>query len=91
MFLEDRLGGDMRFVVLVVVAPLALAFAIVNGVLMCVSPRRHAAFWRWYTRSVSSVSGVASGPQIQLRIAGLIIVVLSMFFGWILAEKILNR
>jgi hypothetical protein len=81
----------MRLVAIVLIALLALAFALVNGVLMFASPRHHAAFWRWYTRSGSSVSGVESGAQIQLRIAGIIIVVLSMFFGWILAEKILIR
>lgn len=80
----------MRLVAIVGIALLALAFAIVNGVLMCASPRHHATFWRWYTRSGSQVSGVGPGAQIQLRIAGLIIVVLSVFFGWILAEKILS-
>jgi hypothetical protein len=81
----------MRLVALVLIALLALAFALVNGALMFASPRHHAAFWRWYTRSGSSVSRVESGEQIQLRIAGIIIVVLSMFFGWILAGKILIR
>lgn len=80
----------MRFVTITVIGPLAWAFAAVNGVLMCVSPRRYAAFRRWYTRSGSQVSGVQSGAQIQLRIAGLIILVLSIFFSWILAGKILS-
>jgi uncharacterized protein YjeT (DUF2065 family) len=76
---------------IIAIALLALAFAVVNGVLMCVSPRHHAAFWRRYTRFGGQVSEVESGAQIQLRIAGLIIVVFSMFFSWILAEKILSR
>ena len=81
----------MRIVAIVVVGLLALAFAAVNGVLMCVSPRHHAAFWRWYTRAGDQVSGVESGAQMQLRIAGLIIVAVSIFFSWVLAEKILSR
>jgi len=78
------------FVLLLVIAPLGLAFAIANGVLMCFSPKHHAEFLRWYTRSAGQMSGLDSGPQIELRIAGLIIVVVSIFFGWKLAEKILS-
>ncbi len=81
----------MRLVAISVVALVALAFATVNGVLMCVSPRHHAAFWRWYTRAGDQVSGVESGGQMQLRIAGLVIVAVSIFFGWVLAGKILSR
>jgi hypothetical protein len=81
----------MRLVAIVVIALLALVFAGVNGVLMCASPRLHAAFVRWYTRSGGQKSEVESGRQIELRIAGVIIVVLSMFFGWTLAEKIVSR
>jgi hypothetical protein len=81
----------MRFVAIVVMAALALVFGAVSGVLMFASPRRHAAFWRWYTRSGRQNAEIESGMQIQLRAAGLIIAALSMFFGWILAEKILAR
>ncbi|MGH9759557.1 MAG: hypothetical protein ACREAC_01815 [Blastocatellia bacterium] len=81
----------MRLLTIIAIALLALGFAVVNGVLMCVSPKHHGAFWRWYTRSGNQAVGVESGAQIQLRLAGLIIVVSSMFFGWILAEKILSR
>jgi hypothetical protein len=81
----------MRLVAIVLIALLALAFALVNGVLMFASPRHHAAFWRWYTRAGSQVSGIESGAQMQLRIAGLIIVAVSTFFGWVLAGKILGR
>ena len=81
----------MRLVAIIVVALVTLAFAAVNGVLMCVSPRHHAAFWRWYTRAGDQVSGIDSGAQVQLRIAGLVIVAVSIFFGWVLAGKILSR
>lgn len=81
----------MHIVAIIVVGLLALAFAAVNGVLMCVSPRHHAAFWRWYTRAGDQVSGIDSGAQVQLRIAGLVIVAVSIFFGWVLAGKILSR
>ncbi len=81
----------MRIVAIVVVGLLALAFAAVNGVLMCVSPRHHAAFLRWHTRAGDQVSGVESGAQMQLRIAGLIIVAVSIFFSCVLAGKILSR
>lgn len=81
----------MRPIAILVIGLLALVFAVVNGVLMCLSPRHHAAFWRWYTRSGSQVSGVESGTQIQLRIAGLMIVGLSVFFGWVLIEKMVSR
>lgn len=81
----------MRLMAMIVVGLLALVFAAVNGVLMCVSPRHHAAFWRWYTRAGSQVSGIDSGAQVQLRIAGLIIVVVSIFFGWVLVGKVLGR
>jgi hypothetical protein len=37
------------------------------------------------------VSGIDSGAQVQLRIAGLVIVAVSIFFGWVLAGKILSR
>jgi uncharacterized protein YjeT (DUF2065 family) len=37
------------------------------------------------------MSGVESGAQMQLRIAGLVIVAVSIFFAWILAGKILSR
>lgn len=81
----------MRLLAISIVAAVALAFGAVNGVLMCVSPRHHAAFWRWYTRAGGSMSADDSGPQIQLRIAGLGIVVMSIFFAWVLAGKILGR
>lgn len=81
----------MRIVAIIVVGLLALAFAAVNGFLMCVSPGRHAAFWRRYTRAGSQVSGIESGAQMQLRIAGLVIMAVSLFFGWVLAGKILGR
>jgi hypothetical protein len=81
----------MRLVATIVVALVALAFAAVNGVLMCVSPRHHAAFWRWYTRVGGQASWAESGAQVQLRIAGLLIVAVSVFFGWILAGKILGH
>ncbi len=81
----------MRLVAIIVVALVAVAFAAVNGVLMCVSPRHHAAFWRWYTRAGDQVSGIDSGAQVQLRIAGFVIVAVGIFFGWVLAGKILSR
>lgn len=81
----------MRIVAIIVVGLLALAFAAVNGVLMCVSPRHYAAFRRWYTRAGDQVSGIDSGAPVQLRIAGLVIVAVSIFFGWVLAWKILSR
>jgi hypothetical protein len=80
----------MRLVAIVVIALVALTFAGVNGVLMGVSPRHHAAFVRWYTRS-GGQSQIVSGKQIELRIAGIIIVAVTMFFGWMLAEKIMGR
>ena len=79
----------MRLAAMIVTGLVILIFAA-GGVLMFVSPRRHAAFWRWYSaRFGNQVPWVESGDQIQLRIAGLIIVVISIFFGWILTEKIL--
>lgn len=81
----------MRLVAIIVIGLVALAFALVNGVLMCVSPRHHAAFWRWYTRVEGQASGVASGAQMQLRIAGLVIVAVSIFFAWVLAGKVLSH
>jgi hypothetical protein len=81
----------MRSVAIIVLALVALAFAVVNGILMCVSPTHHAAFRRWYTRGESQVPGVDSGPQVHLRIAGLAIAAVSIFFGYVLAEKILGR
>jgi hypothetical protein len=81
----------MSRVAIVLIALVALAFAVVNGALMFASPKHHAAFWRWYTRSGSQTSGFDSGAQIQLRIAGIVIVIFSTFFGWILAEKVLSR
>jgi uncharacterized membrane protein len=75
----------MRLAVLNVVALLVLAFAGIEGVLMCVSPRCHAAFWRWYTRQES---GGEFGTQMESRIAGIIIVALCMFIGWKIVEKI---
>jgi hypothetical protein len=76
----------MRPTAVLLIGLLATAFALVNGVLMFVSPKRYAAFLRWYTRS--QVSGIESGPQIELRIAGLVIAGMSVFFGWILIEKV---
>ena len=76
------MNSVIDFIYLFVLAPLGLAFVIVNGVLMCFSPRRLAALWRW--------PGFDSGPQIQFRIVGVIILVLSIFFSWKLAEKILS-
>ncbi len=74
---------------LFVVGPVVLALGIVNGALMCASPRLHARFLRWYTRSESQMLGADSGPQIEFRIAGFIILVVCIFLAWILAEKIL--
>ena len=80
----------MRLIAIIVVGLIALAFGAVNGTLMFLSPRHHAAFWRWYMRVEDQVSEAESGAQIQLRIAGLFIVAVSVFFGWILAGKILS-
>lgn len=77
------------FFLLFIVGPSLVAFGIVTGVLMCISPRLHTRFWRWYTRSVSPMPGLHSGLQIEERIAGFIIVVVCIFLGWKLAEKIL--
>jgi hypothetical protein len=77
----------MRQVALIVGVVLVLAFGAIHGVLMLVSPRRHAAFVRWYTRG-AMLSGVKPGTG--TRIAGLIIVVEILFFAWGLAGKILN-
>lgn len=81
----------MRLVTIVLIGLLALAFAFVNGMLMFASPRHHAAFWRWYTRVGGQESWAESGVQVQLRIAGLLIVAVSVFFGWILVGKILGN
>jgi len=81
----------MRLFAIVVVALVVLAFAAVNGILMCLSPRHHAAFWRWYTRAGDQTSGVEPGAQVQLRIAGFLIVAVSIFFCWVLSGKILNH
>jgi hypothetical protein len=81
----------MRLVIFIVVGAVALVFAAVNGVLMCVSPRHHDAFWRWYTRTGDQMLEVRFGAQIELRIAGLFIVAMSIYFGWLLAGKILTR
>ena len=81
----------MRLIAIIVVAFLALAFAAINGVLMCVSPRHHAVFWRWYTRRGGQGSRAESDAQIELRIAGLVIVAVSIFFAWIFVGKILSR
>jgi hypothetical protein len=70
---------------------LVLAFFVVQGVLMCVSPGRYFAFLKWYT----SIGGrktqkVPPGPHTQMRIAGLIIILLSMVCAYGLAERILK-
>ena len=81
----------MRLAVMIV-GLLTLIFGVINGVLMFVSPSRHGAFWRWYSaRFGNQVPWVESSDPVQLRIAGLIIAVISIFFGWILAGKILAR
>lgn len=80
----------MLRVAMIVMTLLTLIFAAVNGVLMCVSPRRHASFLRWYTRVGAQTAGSVSGRQIELRIAGLIITIMSVFFGWVLTGKILS-
>jgi hypothetical protein len=71
----------VRLIAFGAIGAFTLVFAIVNGVLMCASPRRHAAFVRWYTRSRQD-GRPDTGMQIQLRIAGLIIVAISMFMSW---------
>jgi len=81
----------MRVIAAIVVAVLALAFGVVNGVLMCVSPRQHAAFWRWYSRIRDEAPRNDYGVQIETRTAGVVIVVVCVFFGWILVEKIVGR
>src|SRR6266481_3206637 len=77
-----RLLANIRFVPIVLIGLLALAFGALNGVLMCLSPRHHAAFVRWYSRLGAQVSGVDSGAQIELRLAGLGLVAVSIFLGW---------
>jgi hypothetical protein len=79
----------MRLAAIIIAGLLTLIFAA-GGALMLFSPVRHAAFWRWYSaRFGNQVPWVESGDHVQLRIAGLIILVVSIFFGWILARKIL--
>jgi hypothetical protein len=76
----------MRLVALNVTL-LLLAFGVANGVLMCVSQRRYAAFWRWYNRRES---GGEFGTEMQLRLAGIIIVAVCIFIGWKVVQKILE-
>lgn len=81
----------MRLAIIIGIALLALAFAVVNGILMCVSPRHHAMFWRWYTRVADHASAIDPGAQVQLRIAGLVIVAVSIFLAWVLTGKVFIR
>ena len=81
----------MRIIGAIVIGSIALAFGLVNGMLMCVSPRRHTAFMRWYSRIKDQAPGVEPSAQIERRVAGLIIVVMCIFFGWVLAGKIVSR
>lgn len=72
-------------------ALLALAFGLANGVLMCISPVRHASFWRWYTRSGAGAQRPLPGAQTQMRAAGLVLTFICVFFGWMLVGKFLGR
>jgi hypothetical protein len=81
----------MHALFFIVVGVLLLPFAAVNGVLMVFSPRRHAFFLRWCSRSKGQTSEVKAGPQIQVRIAGLLILALTLFFGWIFVGKIIGN
>ncbi len=78
----------MRIIAIALVALLALAFSIVNGLLMFVSPKLHAKFQRWYSRSKNQELEVKPAHQIQIRLAGIIIVGVSIFFAWMLAKKL---
>jgi ABC-type amino acid transport system permease subunit len=82
---------NVRIIGAIVIGFVALAFGLVNGVLMCISPRHHTAFLRWYSRINDQATRDEPSAQIERRIAGLVIVVMCMFFGWVLAGKIVSR
>lgn len=77
----------MQFIVLSI-ASIVLAFVVINGVLMCVSPMRFHAFLRWYTSLRGNrVFEVKYGARVQLRLAGLIVVLISLILIYQLCEK----
>lgn len=78
----------MRQLALIVGTVLVVAFVAVNGVLMLVSPRRHAAFARWYTRG-TMLSLVKPGAE--TRLAGFVLVAMCTFIGWVLFAKMMTR
>jgi hypothetical protein len=72
----------MSVVASVLIAFVVLTFGIVTGVLTCISPKHHGEFWRWYSRTEYPAPGVGSGAQIELRIAGIVMVAVCMFLAW---------
>lgn len=80
----------MRAILILVGGSLVLAFCAAHGLLMALSPRRHAAFVRWYTRSGNSDLRSASGVQIETRIAGVLLVLMCTFMGFFLVQTFLN-
>lgn len=60
----------MHLVAIATVALVALAFAAVNGVLICVSPRQPAAFWPWYTRAGEvSLRPIDTWPNLSISMS----------------------
>jgi len=80
----------MKFIALSATIALVLIFALVNGLLMLFLPARHAALWQWLSRG-GSVETRRMGAQIELRVAGLIVIAISAFISWILVGKIVNH
>lgn len=88
-----RFAESLRFLVVFVIGFIGLALAVSAGLLMLISPKLHAEFWRWwYTRiGRTDVSIFETGSQTQLRMAGLIITIVGLFFLWILCGRLLNH
>jgi hypothetical protein len=80
----------MRFLALSM-SWLVIFWVLIHGVLMCFSPSRFYAFWRWYSSSQGRmVSEVPSGLHIRLRIVGFMLILTSVFFAYQLAETIIK-
>ena len=70
-----------------IVTMAALTFGVVSGGLMLISPARHAAFVRWYTRSKHRAGSAEIDREDEFRLAGGLALVVCVWMMLKLVEK----
>ena len=88
-----RIAESLRFWIVFIIGFVGLTLGVTAGLLMSISPKMHANFWRqWYARlGRPEVDFLASCREVETRVAGILIAIVSVFFLWILAGKVFTR